>query len=222
MVHIINQVIDRIKHIRLLKQRSINDCAIFLNISEEQYLKFEEGITPLTLPDIELLAIYFRIPLQTFFNNEPIKDYSIFLLSNEIHPKFIKLRHKMIHAKYAIAKEKRGLTIDDIHQATQIPMEVLHAYDKGDSSIPFDHLLLMSDALATPLEEFFNQESALSEDIDNYYHQRNWRPEYPKEEIKADELEEDPYMHLISALKRIPHEEQAHIAKIIIDKLKDN
>ena len=39
-----NQIATKIREVRLIKHRSLHDCAKFLGISKEEYLKFEEDL----------------------------------------------------------------------------------------------------------------------------------------------------------------------------------
>lgn len=215
-----DQVIKRIKQIRKAEQRSPDDCAAVLDMSAEQYLSIEEGIKPLTLPEIELLAIYFRVPPEMFFSNESIHDEVSFVLSDSILPKFSKVRQKMILAKLVILSNEKQVTLEDIHQSTGIPKKNLLSYFKGDMPIPVDHLLQISAALATPVEEFFSQEISLIEDLTQSQEIKNWRPEYPSAATSPEDPKVEQYNHLINAIKRMPRETQAQVAKVILEKFK--
>lgn len=213
-------IIQRIQQIRKLKQHSVHDCATILGIADEQYLRFEEGTAQLTLPEIELLSLFLGVPLLTFFNESPIETGSFTLLIDSIQPLFIKLRHKMIRAKLAVERELKPVTVEEIQEATAIPLDTLQAYENGESPIPLHHLWQICDFLAIPIESFFNPELTQVNNININQDQVNWQPEFPAGETNTINTEEDPYQHLINAMKRIPKEYQVRIAKILLNGLK--
>ena len=43
--------------------RSVQECADFLGISEADYAGFESGATTPTLPQLEVLAYFFNVPI---------------------------------------------------------------------------------------------------------------------------------------------------------------
>ncbi len=213
-------VIQRIKQVRKLRRRTIHDCASFLNITKEQYIKFEEGIAPISLPEIELLAIFLSIPLNLLFENSPLDEDALSLLSARISPQFINLRHKMIRAKLLAEKKNRAVTIDEIQNATKIPRDDLEAYETGQRPIPLDHLMKISDFLSLPIQTFLNGVWYQSDDLNKDQHQTSWQPEYPKNSKRTRQIEKNPYSNLLEAIKSIPKKDQAQVAKILLEKIR--
>ncbi len=52
--------------------RSLEDCARILEVSPEQYTRFERGEVSPTLPQVELLSLYLNIPVDVFWDNKPV------------------------------------------------------------------------------------------------------------------------------------------------------
>jgi len=129
-------VLDNIKKIRKLQKRSIHDCAAFLNISRSSYLKFEQGQTSLSLPEIELLAHYFGVPVGILFQPDLDETASLPLLDKEIHPGYTQLRNKMICAQLNISLAEQNLDLSQLHETTQIPLESLKAYFDASQPVP--------------------------------------------------------------------------------------
>lgn len=214
-------IIHNIRKIRRLKQRSIHDCASILNISNEHYLQFEDGNAPLSLPELELLAIYFNIPVRLFFEDKPPDTEPFAVLEEDIRGKYKRLRQKMILAQLEIEIEKENMTLEDLHEATNIPLDALQSYKNGNLSIPVQLLLQIIEALELEENAFYNQDwwpiSAAGNTQDQQTH---WQPEFPQDDTSPSEQANDPYQDLIRALKKIPKAEQAQIAKILLHKLK--
>lgn len=213
-------VIQRIKQVRKLKRRKIHDCATLLGISKAHYAQFEEGTSSLTLPEIELLAAYFCVPTHLFFESGPLADKPMSILSTRIKPHFTKLRQKMIQAQLVLERQKRGLSLDEIHNATGIPLKDLRAYEKGKLPVPYDHLLQISEILSLPFNIF---QIGIWENESHPLHDKKqirWHPEYPKETAAPKRQEEDRYSYLAHAIEELPMEDQAHIAKFLLKKLR--
>ncbi len=215
------KILKRIRKIRKTKRRSIHDCASILSISKEHYLRFESGTAPLTLPDIEVLAQFFGVSLSTVFDDSPLESQSLPSKTRSTRSQYIKLRHKMIQARFNLLREKAGMTLEDIHQSTGIEMEALLAFDNGTAPIPIGYLIKIVDCFEESFDYFYNQNPAFADEYRNHEPEGpKWQPEYPKSEERGNNLDEDPYAQLILALKHISKEDQARIAKILLNNLK--
>jgi len=214
------KVIQRIQQIRKRKLRSIYECASLLDIPREHYLQFEEGTNPLALPDMELLASFFDVPLSSFFNNPANETCPLSTLPHETRSAYKDLRHKMIQVKFILLREEAGISLKVLHESTGIPLEALENYDRVNSPIPLDHLCQICSFLGQPINAFFSQEPDFIDDSEGSLPQPKWKPEYPEGGNTEAQGTEDPYIQLVDALKKIPKEDQARIAKILLNNLK--
>lgn len=210
-----------IQQIRVLKQLSVHDCADFLGISEGQFQMFEGGTTYLSVPEIELLVYYLGAPLYPFFEGLNTENKHSYNLKNETQAEYKKIRNKMICAKLSLEMERAQKSLTDIHQATSISLEILHTYQAGDLEIGLNHLIQISEVLEQPVAVFFNQD-LFPNNQHNSKDQLDWEKEFLLEDVNAEVNEEDAYRFLTSAVKKMPKEDQAKIAKIILTKLKTN
>jgi len=139
-------------------------------------------------------------------------------LRNQVRQdRYKQLRHKMIRAKFIVEQNQ---SLEKIHELTQIPMEQLESYRKGDSPIPLDHLLQICDVLELTPNAFLNVLTSQRDTEKTNTNQEEYSPEFPQWERENHEQVEDPYVYLLNALKRIPIEDQADIAKTLLNKLK--
>lgn len=209
-------VIHRIQRIRRSKQRSIHDCALILDIPKEDYLKFEEGSVSLTLPEMELLASFFDVPLSSFFDETTPEIVPLSALPRETRSSYKELRHKMIQVRLIMLREEAGISLELLQEMTGISYEDLESYDNGSKPIPVHHLIRICAYLDQPVDVFFSQEPDFLENPEDSHHQQKWQPEYPEGKNPA----EDPYQQLVEALKQTPKEDQARIAKELLNNLK--
>lgn len=220
MVQTPEKIIEQIKKVRTRKQQSIHNCAMILDISKENYLKFENGEKPLSLPEIELIAIYLGIPMQNLFDDDPVKDDSLLVLQDEVQPQYRNLRQKMIRAKLNAEKTKRGISLEKLHQETGIPLQALTFYENGDLPIPFHHLIQISKVLSLPMDAFFSQENMAKKSASPHNGQPNWQQEYPESETENRISAGEAHSPLEIAISMLPIEDQAAMAKTLLEKLK--
>ena len=207
------------KRIRKLQKRSIHDCASFLNLSRESYLKFEQGQYSLTLPEVELLAQFFNVPVSALFQSNFDESVHFPLLDEDIHSDYSKIRTKMIGVTLNNELANREIELKSLHEMTQIPQEELNAYINDMKPVPLDHLLLIQEALSLSDEIIFGLTTA-KDNQKNASLPEDWLPEYP-EKFESTLSESDRNFNpLIEALKKIHGNDQAEIAKLILQKLK--
>lgn len=215
MAPIPEKVIQHIQQIRKSKQRSIHDCASILDIPKENYLKFEEGSAPLTLPEMELLASFFDVPFSSFFEETITEITPLSALPRETRSSYKDLRNKMIQVKLILLRDEAGISLEFLQEMTGISYEDLDSYDSGSKPIPFNHLIQICAYLGRPVDAFFSQEPDFMENPDNSEAQQKWQPEYPE----GSNPVEDPYQQLVDALKQTSKEKQARIAKELLNNL---
>ncbi len=213
---------NRIRNIRKANHRSIHDCASLLDISKEHYLRFENDSAPLSLPELELLARFFAVPLEAFLDDSPLENYTLSLPKASQRAQYIQLRHKMIQAQIDLLRKNKGMTLAELHQETGISQEAMAAFDQGMSPIPISNLMVIADCLGESLDHFFNEDpqSLASHDEDNPQKKLKWQPEYPENKGDKDDQDTEPLNRLMNALQQVPKDDQARIAKALLQLIK--
>ncbi len=213
-------ITKRIKFIRKTKRRSMHDCATILGLSRETYHGIETGTAPLTLPLLELLAIYLGVDLSDFLDDHQQHPFYAAFLKEDLRPRYVELREKMIRARIALEVAHNDLTLEDMAAATQIAQEKLQAYQNGETSIPLQDLISISAYLELPLQTFSEPIWAGDNGQNASGITDQWQPEFTPATAESEPLEEDPFSDLMAALKKLPTQDQADIAKIILEKLR--
>jgi transcriptional regulator with XRE-family HTH domain len=220
MVQIPEVLHEKIKTIRMSLHFSIHDCAKLLGLPQGEYLAFERGEQHLSLPDLEILALYFGLPLEAFFSDKYKRLYQLTLLQDNIRPQYQLLRQKVIRTQLVLERQSAGLTLEELEEATGIPLDVLRNYEEETVPIPIDHLQLICQHLGKHLDTFFPDDSQVSESllIPSISNNNGDDPEFSAQEEGLD----SSFVQIIDKLKEIPKEAQAKIAKDILNKLKEN
>lgn len=138
-----------IQKARLYNRRSEEECAQVLNISVADYVKVESGETAVSLPDLEVLALYFKIPMGYFWGSDalPSNDQSNF-------KDFIALRNRVIGVMLRQFRIQARHSVAEAAEVLKVPTAVIEAYESGQSSIPYLHLEQLSKFLGTPITDF--------------------------------------------------------------------
>ncbi len=144
---------DLIQKARLFAHRSVADCAEALIVTPDVYEKMETGDTPVSLPDLEALAVYLQVPMGYFWGTDQLPD------SKETDYKnFVSLRHKLIAVNLRRLRLQQKKSADDLAQLLDMDTAQIEAYESGETSIPFLYLELLSKELEVSLNFFVDDE----------------------------------------------------------------
>jgi transcriptional regulator with XRE-family HTH domain len=129
--------------------RSLADCAQVIGVSEAEFEQAEEGEYVLSLPDVEVLAMYLQVPMAHFWGNESTShthrtDYSDFVF----------LRRRIIGALLRQARLQANRSIQELADDIGATTEWINACETGTESIPLFELEAMGKALGVTLDYF--------------------------------------------------------------------
>lgn len=142
-----------IRSARISADKSLEEVAEGLNISSELLEAFENGEDSPSLPELELLAFYLKIPLDYFWGRDVINP-------NQAEPKeferdrLIRLRNRVIGASLRKARLEAGMTSLELANSVSISEEQLNRYELGEDPIPLPDLELMTGNLNRTIKDF--------------------------------------------------------------------
>jgi transcriptional regulator with XRE-family HTH domain len=213
-------ILKRIKYIRKSKRRSIHDCATILGLSKETYHGVEKGTERITLPELELLAIYLgENPSDILSRDQPPRSYTAFL-QEDLRTQYIQIRQKMLRALIIQEREKQGMTLEDLQQATQIPLETLQAYLEGTAPMAIDDLINISTVLEIPLDTLHEPFWPSKTDPAKADAREAWHPEFIPADAPGETSLYEQYADVFTAFTKVSKEDQAYIAKFLLEKLR--
>ena len=133
--------------------KSIEECAAALNISSEQLESFEGGEVSPSLPELEALAFYLKVPLDYFWGREVIdaiqKEPQVFEKD-----RLMRLRNRVIGASLRKARLETGMTSLELANTVSIDEEQLNQYELGAESIPLPELELLANNVNSTIRDF--------------------------------------------------------------------
>jgi len=133
--------------------KSPEACADILGISAEEYRRYERGEKSPSLPELETLAYFLKIPLDYFWGREiitarPGEDAELPVT------RLLSLRNRIIGVMLRQARLQAGLTTTELARKAGIADEQLDAYEFGETPIPIPELEILANELSRTIKDF--------------------------------------------------------------------
>jgi transcriptional regulator with XRE-family HTH domain len=142
-----------IKDARVHARRSIDECARALGISPEEMSEAERGEYIVSLPQLEVLAVYLDVPMAHFWGTHTLDgpeeaDYSMLL----------HLRNKMVGGLMQQARLEADVTLDEMADQLDVDEEQMRRYEQGLEPISFLQLEKAAQFLDVNINYFVEDE----------------------------------------------------------------
>lgn len=141
---------------RKANRRSIEECAEAAGVTVEQFHAFEKGKESPTLPQLELLALYFNLPVEHFWGRQALSQAPTPETFQE-KDRLLLLRNRAIGTNLRLARATANLSYPEITERTGLPEERLMQFEKSGSEIPVTELEMIANALDLSVDRFYDQ-----------------------------------------------------------------
>lgn len=142
-----------IQDARKYARRTIEECAEVLGISPEHFAEAEAGQHIVSLPELEVLAMFLDVPMAHFWGSHTIGNH---------HPRSYKdllhLRHRMVGVLVQQARLNTGKTVEEIAEQVGATPTQLADYEAGRQPIPLLLLERIGQALGYSVSYFMEDE----------------------------------------------------------------
>lgn len=151
-----------IRDARLSAARSVEDSAEIIGVPVETFQAWEygEGEVP-SLPQLELLAFYFGVPVSHFWSDSTLQEE--YDEERRSEDEYMKLRQRMVGAMLQQAREEAGLSIEAVAEDTGIAPETLQRYEAGDAPIPMHELTTLARSVKKTMNYFLESSGKIGE-----------------------------------------------------------
>ena len=140
---------------RLSAQRSLEDCASFLQVDAQRIEAWELGDSVPSLPQLEGLTSYLRAAAGDGFEAAEAKVLDA--------AEYTLLRQRMIGVKLKLARQKRDFALEEVGGRSSLDCDLLARYEFGEVMIPFTHLCVLAQVVGRDLSYFLNSEDSSQE-----------------------------------------------------------
>ncbi len=134
--------------------KSKQECAQAIGVTAGTYAAYEEGRRDITLPELELLAYYLKVPVRLFFERAER------LLANDPPvpaEKVIALRQRIIGALLRQARQDKGRSVKDLATRLGVTTRRISDYELGRKPVPLAQLQEAADMLTVPMSYFIDE-----------------------------------------------------------------
>jgi transcriptional regulator with XRE-family HTH domain len=144
-----------IRDARMAERRSIKECADAIGVKTGLFRAYEEGRRAPSLPELETLVFYLKLPITQFWGRETRSDS--LLLESLDTSRLIALRQRMIGALLRQERNNVNMSIRHLSTETGITQATLKAYELGERAIPVSELESILSVMGSRIEIFFDQ-----------------------------------------------------------------
>jgi transcriptional regulator with XRE-family HTH domain len=154
----------KIRQLRTQLRYSIKDTAELLGVSSSIFSSYETGDKAISLPELELLAYYFEVPLSVFLG----PDESPPLDEKPLSPEhLIALRQRMIGASLRTRRSELDISLRQVGRQVDIPASRLSEYERGNKPIPLPELEVIVKRLEQSVSEYVDNHGPVSDKLDS-------------------------------------------------------
>ncbi|MCK4541067.1 MAG: helix-turn-helix domain-containing protein [Spirochaetales bacterium] len=205
-----------IKDARFYVDKTPQECAQIMHVTDLRYLDYEYGVLSPSLPEIEVFAYHLNTPLDHFWGNTTLSD-SLISKDDIDNEKLIRLRQRIIGAKIRQAREEVNLSLDDLSYQVNIPDSQIKTYELGKVPIPLPELEVIANIFNVPIKFFFDNQGPignweLQQQTQNYFSELP--PELVSFIIKPVNR---PYIELAQRLSEMSAEKLRAVAEGLLE-----
>lgn len=142
-----------IQDARIHDRRSPDECAEVLGISPDDFSKIETVERDISLPELEVLAMYLGVPMGYFWGSSKLEedgetDYDLYQ----------SLRNRIIGALLRQARIQADRSPEEVASTLNTNIEQIAAYEAGAEAIPYFQLEKLANDLNVSIQYFSNEE----------------------------------------------------------------
>lgn len=151
-----------VRDARLSASRTVEDSARIIGVPTETYQAWEYGTGEVpSLPQLELLAFYFGVPISHFWGDNTLQEE--YGDERRSEAEYIKLRQRMVGALLQQAREEAELSIEAIAEDAGIPAEQIQRYENGEIPIPMHELQTLARSVKKTMSYFLESSGKIGE-----------------------------------------------------------
>ena len=145
-----------IRDARMAERRSIKECADAIGVKPGLFRAYEEGRRSPSLPELETLVYYLKLPITHFWGRETMSESASPVDSLDT-AQLIALRQRMIGALLRQERNKINMSIRQLAADTGIKSSRLNMYELGERPISVPELESILSVMGSRIEVFFDQ-----------------------------------------------------------------
>jgi transcriptional regulator with XRE-family HTH domain len=202
---------------RLTRGKTARDCAEAIGCAPSVYNKYETGERSPSLPELELLAYFFAVPVNHFWGDQVLSQTQ----PKDVHEfpanSMTALRDRIIGAQLRQTRLAARIRLKDLAAELGISTGRLSAYEFGQVPIPLPDLEVLAGRLGLPVEHFLEGQGPVGE-ADSTRRAFERFKQLPTElrEFVSQPINES-YLRIAQQLSQMPADQLRGIAASLLD-----
>jgi transcriptional regulator with XRE-family HTH domain len=204
-----------IRDARMAERRSVKECADAIGVQVGQFRAYEEGRRSPSLPELEALVFYLKLPITQFWGNETKSDAEPAEAVDIV--RLITLRQRMIGALLRQERNNVNMSIRHLATETGISQARLKTYELGERSIPVPELEAILSVMGSRIDTFFDQNGPVGQWMTSQRAMQKFL-ELPEEmQVFVCQPVNRPYLDLAMKLSSLSREKLRAVAEGLLD-----
>ena len=194
---------------RLAAERTGEDCARYLSVDAETIEAWELGISVPSLPHLEMLAGFFKLPIadETENASDPLPP------GND---EYWRLRQRIVGALLQSGRKAQDLSAEDLSAKTGLDAKLLGKYEYGEAAIPVHHLTILAEAVHLDLSYFADAKGINRQNMSSTAHEASPATDEDADLVEfAADRRNRAFIRLAMAFRDIDREELDRIASAL-------
>lgn len=148
---------------RQAAEKTNRECAEVLGLPTSAYNAYELGQKSPSLPELELLAFFFDVPLKHFWGEQARSEQPKHNTAHLPSAAITQLRDRIIGAQLRKTRVAAKIKLKDLAEQVGLSSSRLSAYEFGERPIPLPDLEALAQRLNLNLEDLFESHGTVGE-----------------------------------------------------------
>lgn len=205
-----------IRDARILRRRTIPECASAINVSPGVLRAWEEGRKSPSLPELEILAYFLELPLSHFWSKDARSDDSAPTETLNL-PALVGIRQRLVGALLRQARENISISLHTLSEQSGISTSKLKAYELGERPIPMPELEGLASLLGIQVETLFDKTGPIGLWMAQQKAIADFLQMPPELQEFVSKPVNGPYLELASKLSTMSTEKLRSVAENLLD-----
>jgi transcriptional regulator with XRE-family HTH domain len=204
-----------IRDARMAERRSVKECADAIGVQVGLFRAYEEGRRAPSLPELEALVFYLKLPITQFWGKETRSDTMLIESVDTI--RLIKLRQRMIGALLRQERNNVNMSIRHLSTETGITQARLKTYELGERPIPVPELEAILVVMGSRIDVFFDQNGPVGQWMTSQRAMQKFLDLPDEIQNFACQPVNRPYLELAMKLSDLSREKLRAVAEGLLD-----
>jgi len=205
-----------IRDARLASRKTVDECAEAIGVTRSIFKSYEEGRRSPSLPEVELMVYFLKLPLLHFWGSEAISDDASPIAPLDL-PRLRLVRQRMIGALLRQKRENANKSVRSLAQETSIKSGLIKNYELGERPIPMPDLEILLEALESRVEELFDQSGPVGQWMTEQKAMHDFLKLPPELRAFVSQPVNSPYIELARKLSAMSTERLRSVAENLLD-----